>query len=127
MIYPLLKYLHVGCVALSGTGFFVRGLWMINDSPLLKRRWVRIVPHIVDTVLLGSAITMVVMSAQYPFAKGWLTAKLIGLVVYIICGMMALKRGRTRILRILFFAAALLAFAYIVSVALTRSPQGFLA
>jgi uncharacterized membrane protein SirB2 len=68
---------------------------------------------------------MLVISAQLPFAQGWLTAKLIGLVVYILLGMMALKRGRTRKVRAVFFVAALTAFAYIVSVALTRSPLGF--
>lgn len=125
MTYLVLKYLHVSCVVLSGFGFFLRGLWMLSESALLKQRWVRVVPHIVDTVLLGSAITMLVISVQLPFAQGWLTAKLIGLVVYIMFGMMALKRGRTRKVRAVFFVAALAAFAYIVSVALTRSPLGF--
>ena len=125
MTYLVLKYLHVSCVVLSGLGFFLRGLWMLSESALLKQRWVRVVPHIVDTVLLGSAITMLVISVQLPFAQGWLTAKLIGLVVYIMFGMMALKRGRTRKVRAVFFVAALAAFAYIVSVALTRSPLGF--
>ena len=92
---------------------------------MLSRRWVRVAPHVVDTLLLGSAITMVVISSQFPFAKGWLTAKLIGLVVYILCGTMALKRGRTKVVRIAFFLAALLAYAYIISVALSRNPQGF--
>ena len=125
MTYLVLKYLHVSCVVLSGFGFFLRGLWMLSESALLKQRWVRVVPHIVDTVLLGSAITMLVISVQLPFAQGWLTAKLIGLVVYIMFGMMALKRGRTKKVRAVFFVAALAAFAYIVSVALTRSPLGF--
>lgn len=91
-MYLQLKYLHVSCVVLSGIGFVLRGLWMIAESPMLSRRWVRVAPHVVDTLLLGSAITMVVISSQFPFAKGWLTAKLIGLVVYILCGTMALKR-----------------------------------
>lgn len=125
MMYLQLKYLHISCVVLSGIGFVLRGLWMIAESPMLSRRWVRVAPHVVDTLLLGSAITMVVISSQFPFAKGWLTAKLIGLVVYILCGTMALKRGRTKVVRIAFFLAALLAYAYIISVALSRNPQGF--
>ena len=124
-MYLQLKYLHISCVVLSGIGFVLRGLWMIAESPMLSRRWVRVAPHVVDTLLLGSAITMVVISSQFPFAKGWLTAKLIGLVVYILCGTMALKRGRTKVVRIAFFLAALLAYAYIISVALSRNPQGF--
>jgi uncharacterized membrane protein SirB2 len=104
----------------------MRGLWMLRDSPMLQRRWVRVAPHVIDTLLLGSAISMVIISAQYPFALDWLTAKLCGLLVYILCGAMALKRGRTKGQRAVYFAFALLAFAYIVSVALTRNPLGWL-
>jgi len=124
MLYLALKNLHVLCVVVSGSGFFLRGLWMLSDSPRLNLRWVRVVPHVVDTLLLVSAIAMAVIGAQYPFAQDWLTAKLIGLLVYILCGMMALRRGKSKTTRGIFFAAALLAFAYIVSVALTRSPLG---
>jgi len=126
VIYLLLKHLHVSCVVLSGSGFFLRGVWMLRESPLLQRRWVRVAPHLIDSLLLGSAISMAVISAQYPFAQGWLTAKLVGLLVYIGCGSVALKRGKTKALRSAFFVLALAAFLYIVSVALTRSPLGVL-
>lgn len=127
MNYLALKHLHVTAVMLSGTGFFLRGLLMLGDSPMLARRWLKVVPHVVDTVLLGSAVTMAVMSSQYPFVEAWLTAKFFGLLAYILLGMVALKRGRTKAVRAGFFAAALLAFAYIVTVALSRNPLGFLA
>jgi uncharacterized membrane protein SirB2 len=119
--YLALKFLHVTCVVLSGLGFCLRGWWMLNDSPLRQHRLTRIMPHIVDTVLLGSALTMAWMSGQYPFVNGWLTAKLGGLLAYILFGMMALRRGRTRDIRARYFVLALLAYAYIVSVALTRN------
>ena len=124
--YLALKHLHVSCVVLSGLGFSLRGLWMLTESPLLTRRWVKVVPHVVDTLLLGSAITMAVMSGQYPFAQGWLTAKFFGLLTYIVFGAIALKRGRSKGMRGVFLGLALLAFAYIVSVALTRDPLPFL-
>lgn len=120
MSYLLLKHLHVSCVILSGLGFFVRGVLMLKASPWLNSRLARILPHVVDTLLLGSAITMAVMSGQYPFAQPWLTAKFFGLLAYIFLGSLALKRGRTRAQRAGFFVLALLAFAYIVAVALTR-------
>lgn len=126
MIYLSLKYLHVSCVVLSGFGFFLRGCWMLVASPQLQQRWVKIAPHLIDTVLLGSAIGMAIMSAQYPFAVDWLTAKFFGLLVYIGCGMVALKRGQTKPLRAIFFVLALLAYGYIISVALTRNPAGIL-
>lgn len=122
MTYLTIKHVHVTCAALSITLFFMRGVWMLRDSPLLQQRWVRIVPHVVDTLLLASALTMVVWSAQYPFVQDWLTAKVIALLVYIGLGTVALKRGRTRGVRAAAFVAALLVFAYIVKVALTRQP-----
>lgn len=93
---------------------------MLN-SPMLARRWVRVAPHVVDTLLLASAIALAVTVGQYPLVDGWLTAKVLGLVVYIVLGMIALKRGRTRAARIAAFCSALLVFAYIVAVAVTKS------
>jgi len=120
--YTVLEYLHVTCVVLSGTGFFLRGIWMMQASPMLARRWVRVVPHVLDTILLASAIALAVMVEQYPLVHGWLTAKVFGLIAYIVLGTIALKRGRTRVIRIAAFCGALLVFAYIVAVAITKSP-----
>jgi len=122
--YLVLKTLHVSCVVLSGSGFALRGWWMLLDSPLAAQRWTRIVPHVVDSALLASAIALAVASGQYPLAQNWLSAKVLGLLLYIACGTMALRRGRSKSVRAAFFGAALLVFAYIVSVALTRSPAG---
>ncbi len=122
MSYVALKHLHVACVVLSGLGFCLRGWWMLRESPLRQHRLTRILPHVVDSLLLGSAVTMAWMSGQYPFVNAWLTAKLVGLVAYILLGMMALKRGRTMTIRARYFGLAVLAYLYIVSVALTRSP-----
>ena len=95
---------------------------MINDSAMLRRRWIKIVPHVIDTVLLASAIVLAAIVQQYPFVHGWLTAKVIGLVVYIGLGTVALKRGRTRGVRIAAWLAAQAVFFYIVAVAITRQP-----
>ena len=122
MSYLALKHLHVTCVVLSGLGFALRGWWMLNDSSLLRARLTRVVPHVVNTLLLGSALLMAWQSSQYPFAQGWLTAKFFGLLAYILCGTMALKRARTKGRRVIFLVLALLAYAYIVGVALTRNP-----
>ena len=96
---------------------------MLNDSALLRRRWVKVVPHVVDTLLLGSALVMVFWSGQYPFVQPWLTAKVLALVVYIVLGTIALKRGKTRGVRAFALLAALATFAYIVAVALTRQAS----
>ncbi|PKO87992.1 MAG: regulator SirB [Betaproteobacteria bacterium HGW-Betaproteobacteria-12] len=122
MSYLALKHLHVTCVVLSGLGFCLRGWWMASGSAYLQARLTRVLPHLVDTTLLASALAMAWMSGQYPFVHGWLTAKVLGLLAYIVLGAMALKRARKRAARLGFFVLALCAYAYIVGVALTRNP-----
>ena len=126
-MYLAVKYVHVISVALSLTGFFLRGILMMRDSPLLGARWIRVVPHINDTVLLVAALTLAAMSGQYPFVVGWVTAKVLGVIAYIILGALALRDASTRRLRIACWFASLAVFGWIVSVALTRQPTGFLA
>lgn len=122
MDYLTLKSLHVGCVAVSYALFLLRGIWMMRLPERLRLRWVRTLPHVVDTVLLGSAVAMALMIRQYPFVAGWLTAKLLALLLYIVLGSIALKRGRTRKQRIAAWFVAQAVFFYIVAVALTRNP-----
>lgn len=126
MSYALLKSIHVTCVVLSGCGFVLRGYWMLRASPLAAHRLNRILPHAVDSLLLGSALGLAWTTHQYPFAQSWLTAKLAGLLLYIVLGSLALKRGRSRQVRATCFGLALLAYAYIVGAALMRSPWSWL-
>lgn len=125
-MYAALKHIHVTTAILSVSLFLLRGAWMLSDSTMLHRRWVRIVPHVIDTVLLVSAIAMVVIIRQYPFVHGWLTAKVIALFAYIILGTIALKRGKSKTIQVLALLAALLTVAYIVTVALSRRAVPFL-
>lgn len=125
MDYPLLKTIHVTCVAVTFVLFFGRGVLMLADSPLLKAQFLRIAPHVNDTLLLGSGLWMALISRQLSFSEGWLTAKLAALAVYVCAGLIALSQGRTRRSRVIAWVFALLVFGYIVSVALTRSPLPF--
>ena len=122
MDYANLKALHVSAVTLSLLLFLLRGGWMMAGSRMLERRWVRIVPHVVDTVLLLSAVWLAFLIRQAPLKDAWLTAKVLGLLLYIVAGSVALKRGRTRRTRVIAFGFALAVFAYIVAVAITKSP-----
>ena len=127
MMYLYLREVHIACVILSGVGFFLRGCGRLTGAPWVMRRWAKTVPHLVDTVLLSSAIALAVISQQYPFEQPWLTAKLIGLLIYIGCGMVAFRFSQGQRQTLLFFVLALCAYAYIVSVALTRNPLAWLA
>ena len=126
MDYSLLKHLHLTTVAVTLVLFVVRGVWMMADSPRLQARWVRIVPHVNDTLLLASGIGLAVLIRQYPLVDGWLTAKLVALLLYIGLGTVALKRGRTRSQRIAAWVAALLVLGYMLAVARAHAPFPFL-
>lgn len=121
-MYETLKWLHVAAVIASGTGFVARGALMLARSPLLEARFVRVAPHVIDTVLLSAAIAMTVLAEISPHAHPWLAAKIVGLIVYIVLGAVALRYGRTRRVRALALVGALAAFAYIVGTALQRDP-----
>lgn len=118
----ILKALHVSCAALSYSLFFARGIWRFNHPGMLHRRWVKIVPHVVDTVLLASALSLAIMLGISPLAAPWLLAKILALLVYIVLGTIALKIGKTSQIRLSAWLAAQLVFGYIVVTAISHDP-----
>ena len=116
----LLKSIHITCVALSYSLFFVRGVWMLLESPLAQSRLAKLARDIVDTLLLGSAILLAWKLGISPLQHAWLAAKIIALLVYIIIGSVALKRGKTKRIRLTAWLLAQGVFIYIVSVAVTH-------
>ena len=122
MSYALLKMIHVSSVILSYSLFFLRGVWLIRDSTNLRQRWVKILPHIIDTVLLASAVFLAMTIQQNPLQDSWLTAKVAGLLLYIALGMVAIRFGKTRRTKIIAWVGAQFVFIYIVLVAVTKSP-----
>ncbi len=124
--YGLLKQFHLTTITVTLVLFVLRGLWMMTASSRLQARWVRIVPHVNDALLLSSGIGLAVMIQQYPLMHGWLTAKFFALILYIVLGTYALKRGKTRGQRSAAWFAALLVFGYMVAVAITHDPAPFL-
>lgn len=125
-MYLALKHFHMTCALISILFFSVRGFWMLTDSQTLHRRWVRIVPHLVDTLLLASAIALTLIIQQYPLTHGWLTAKVLALLGYIGLGTIALKRGKTKTTRAIALALALVSVLYIAWVARAHYPWPWL-
>lgn len=123
----ILKHIHLTFIGLSIAGFLLRGFWMMSDSPLLQAKLTKILPHIIDTVLLVSAVVLAVQLGLKPGEHPWLLAKIIALFVYIALGVIALKPGRPKAVRITAFVLALVVFAFIVCAALFKSPAGFFA
>ena len=122
----MLKSAHIGFAFLSITLFFIRGIWMMTDSAMLQKKIIRILPHVVDTLLLVTAIILLFQIDQYPLQNAWLTAKVLALVAYIGVGLVAMRLGRTKVIRIVAWVIALDIFAYIYLVAITRNPLPFL-
>ncbi len=124
--YATIKHLHMSAATLSIALFVLRGAWMLWSPQRLRVPWVRVVPHVIDTVLLASALWLA-WQLGAAGTQGWLAAKIAGLVAYIALGTIALKRGPTRRIRTAAFIAAIATLGYIVMVAVTKSPLGVLA
>lgn len=122
-LYPLFKHIHVAAVLASGGFFLVRGLLMMQESTLLNSKFFRVLPHVIDTVLLLAAIVLVVYLGGLP---AWVQVKIVALFVYIFLGMLSFRFAKGYGTKVLAFFLALLVFAFIFSVAVTKSPYGFL-
>lgn len=121
MTYLSIKYFHISCVTLSISLFALRASLQLADVDWRRWKFLRIAPHMIDTALLGAAIWLALLLHQYPFVNGWLTAKLLALIAYILLGKMALKAGQSPARAAAASLAALFCIVYIVSVATTHS------
>jgi uncharacterized membrane protein SirB2 len=122
--YPQIKLVHVAAVICSGLLFALRG-----GAQLAGARWtmaapLRFLSYFIDTVLLTAALMLATVLRQYPFVHGWLTVKVLLLVVYVVLGSFALKRGSTATIRAWCFATALAVYLFIASVARAHDPLG---
>jgi uncharacterized membrane protein SirB2 len=125
--FPQIKAVHVAAVIASGMLFLLRGFAVQLGAKWAMAAPLRYLSYSIDTALLTAALMLVTILHHYPFEQGWLTAKVVLLIVYVVLGSFALKRGRTRAVRISCGIAALLVYLFIVSIARTHSPLGIAA
>jgi uncharacterized membrane protein SirB2 len=126
-LYFPLRAVHITCAILTISLFAFRGLLMLAESPLQQNPVLRWTPVAIDTVLLTSALMLTTIIRQYPFTTAWLTVKVVLLVIYIVLGSIALRRGRTKKVRLAAFIGALATVGFLVTVARAHQPLGFLA
>jgi uncharacterized membrane protein SirB2 len=124
--YPQIKQAHIGFALASGAIFALRGAGVLAGMRWPHWLAVRWTSYTVDTALLTAAMMLLTILPGAMFSNGWLTAKLLLLVLYVVLGMFAIKRGRTRLAKAGFYVAALLTFAMVYSIARAHSPWGFL-
>lgn len=122
--YLALRHAHIGFAILSVSLFTLRGCLMLAQSPHVNSAWLKYPSYLIDTLLLTFALMLMSVIRQYPFGNGWLTMKVALLVVYVVLGSIALKRGRTRRIRIAALVAALLTVGFLVTVARAHHPLG---
>ena len=115
--YLLVKNIHVVTVILSITGFLTRTYWRFFTPHRLQWRFTRILPHIIDSLLLASAVILTLILHQYPFVHHWLTAKVLLLIVYIISGSFTLKTRYSKKVSLVALLIAVSSFASIVLIA----------
>tara|TARA_R110001583_G_scaffold21088_4_gene80278 strand:+ start:12165 stop:12569 length:405 start_codon:yes stop_codon:yes gene_type:complete len=126
MDYFFIKNMHIGMAYLSISLFILRSILSVSGSTLLQKKLFKIAPHIIDTLLLVFAILLMITIQQYPFVNGWLTAKLIALFAYIIVGTIAIKRGKTAVIRFWASILAIAIFVYIYGVAKAHDSLSWL-
>lgn len=125
--YFLIKHLHMTAAALSITLFVLRAWWSVRESPRRHARWVKVLPHLIDTVLLGLGVTLMLLLSVWPWQLPWLGAKLLALLAYIGIGTVAIKRGKTPRARAIAAVMAVAMFAYMVGAAVRHTPLSWLA
>lgn len=121
-MYEIVKHIHLTAIALSVLLFLLRFVLNAMQSPMLQQKWLKILPHIVDTLLLVSAGTLCVILKQYPFVDAWVTEKLLALIMYIFMVTLALKLARTAFMRAVGLIGALSWIAYAGMVAVSKQP-----
>ena len=125
--YLQLRQAHIAFAVVSVSIFGLRGLLMLAGSAYANSAWLKYPSYTVDTLLLTAALMLTNVIHQYPFQAGWLTMKVLLLVVYVVLGSVALKRGRTRRARVGAFVAALLTVGFLFTVARAHHPLGIFA
>jgi len=127
LYYSEIKWVHISCVLLSGSLFALRGVLMLSGSRYVNNKVLARLSYVIDTALLTAAVLLTIIIHQYPFVQAWLTVKVVLLAVYILLGIYALRRGRTQGRRAGYLIAALAAYGFIISVAVTHDPRGVFA
>ncbi len=124
--YPQIRLFHISCVLLSGSLFCLRGLLMLAGSAHANHLLLRWLSYAIDSALLTAALLLMTLLHQYPVQQSWLTVKVLLIAVYVVLGVFALRRGRTYRARARCFAAAVLVYLFVISVARAHEPLGAL-
>ena len=125
--YPQIKLFHMSVALLSGALFALRGAFALGGARWPQALPVKLLSYGIDTALLTAALRLLTILPWAMFANGWLAAKLVLVVVYVVLGVFAMRPGRSQRTRALCYIAALLVFAQVYGIARAHNPLGWLA
>ena len=125
MSYQLIINLHITTALISLLLFLFRGIWVLRHGQHNRPRWMKWLPHVNDTMLFVLGIALMLTIQQYPVVNAWLTAKLTALLIYILLGMVVMKWAKQRRSQFIAWLSALVVFAYMVGVAISKQPLIF--
>lgn len=116
-LYPAVKHLHFTFIALSVLLLTVRFVLHLRQSALMEKQLLKITPHVIDTFLLLSGLTLCFMIQQFPFVDPWMTEKIGAVVAYIILGAIAIKANRNKLFKVFSYLGAIGWLVYAAKVA----------
>ncbi len=121
-MYMAFKHLHLTAIALSLLFLILQVVTQVMDSKMKDAKWLKVLPHIINTVLIITAVGLCVTLAQYPFVHDWVTSKLIGLVAYVLLAIVAVKWARTNAMRVFALIGAVAWLVLTGKVAISKAP-----
>lgn len=127
MLYLSVKHLHILFAGLTIALFILRGIFTVVAAQPLKHRLWKVLPHVVDTVLLSLGVWLAFILQLNPLHVTWLGVKLLCVIAYIVLGVLAFRIKRPYWLRLALFVVAIAMFAFIVSIAVLHDPRGIFA
>lgn len=123
-MYLMVKHLHLSFVAVSVLFLIIRFFWLWSESPQLQKKWVKVVPHVIDTGLLISAFALCALIGQYPLIDAWVTEKIFAVVLYILCAAAAF-RIKLKPVQLVAMGTSLLWLLIIAKLAVLKQPMLF--
>ena len=119
-MYTAVKHIHLTAIILSLVLFIARFVLLWLKSSKLNSKLLKVLPHLVDTVLIVSAITLCVLLQQYPLVDAWVTEKLLALIMYVFMVTLALRLANNNFMRIIGFVGAISWVAFAGAVAMSK-------
>lgn len=121
-MYMMFKHLHYLVVSLSAIVLTIQFVAHYFDLAIKDKKWLKIVPHILYTLILLTALGLLGTLKLNPFEHTWVMHKILGFVCYVALGALAYKYARNNGMRMLGYIGAIAWLLITVNIAITKTP-----